>query len=492
MRRMIRAVAPSAILVVMAAGISNGQWTVNQENSLDNPPSTFMQYPTGGTNSKSPPAYYPYWTNYLDDLQKQGGYQSITGNYPNSVPITSYYPAGSEADYSGQGSAQPQMYSGPQDYSAAYSQGAAPQQPQYQSSAPQQYQGGYQQPAPTYQATQQGNYGSAGAVSSGQSSKSSKKRKSNAKQVTQDPYQQQGIQQSYGQQAYPQQDYQQQQAYQQQQGYQQQQQGAYPDQSQYQQQQAYQQQGAQQAQDPSQQGLTGDPLVQEAQRKAYERAVARQRAAELAAQQQAVAQELQQTQQMYMTAQKKLQEQEQRQRSLQQEYHKKAVSEAYDGLRNAQQKYYELVGVSGQGGRQEQPGQQQARTASQAPVQASQYPQQALGASQPGAQYPQPQSGYQQQPQAYGGGQGYQAGVQQPGYPSGVPGVPGGQQGAQSFSQAPTGQATPLHMQEQQQDSGGGFWGALKEIFAPSTPVLSPSQKSGAGQARGGRSIADF
>ncbi len=84
-------------------------------------------------------------------------------------------------------------------------------------------------------------------------------------------------------------------------------------------------------------------MVQQAQQKAYERAVARQRAAELSAQQQAAAQELQQASQSLEMAQSRMRDQEQKQKALQQEYHQKAVSEAYEGLKQAQQKYYDLM-----------------------------------------------------------------------------------------------------------------------------------------------------
>ena len=128
-------------------------------------------------------------------------------------------------------------------------------------------------------------------------------------------------------------------------------------------------------------------MVQAAQQKAYERAVARQRAAELAAQQQAATQELTQAQQQFDMAQQRVREQEVKQKALQAEYHKKAVGEAYDSLRVAQQRYYELMGVSGDSGRPTQSG-YQARAVPQGQGQ-----QQAL-------QYPQMAPGQQAQPQA--------------------------------------------------------------------------------------------
>jgi hypothetical protein len=199
--------------------------------------------------------------------------------------------------------------------------------------------------------------------------------------------------------------------------------------------------------------FSGDPMVREAQRQAYERAVARQRAAELAAQQQAALQELQQTQRMYEGAQRKLQEQEQRQRALQEEYHKKSVAEAYEALRMAQQKYYDLMGVSQETGGSAQQG-----------------PQQQAAAATPGAQYPQQQVQYPQQAQTYG------SAVQQPqGYPAGVMGAPQWQ----SPYGVPQGQPTPLHVTGQEQQSGGGgLWSALKEFLAPTNSVMRPQQST--------------
>jgi len=447
-----------------------GQWAEGPSYSSGYDDSSFLRAPTGNPDgTQQPPVYYP--NNYLDNLQQQGGYYAVTGNYPNSVPVTSYYPATSGEAPGGQ--PQSGMYYNPGDYYATQGQTGYQQQPQTY----QQPQQGYQQP---YQQTYQQPQAPSVTTESVAGKKSSKKRRVSAQQgasqsaASQPYYQQQSAdpqsayqqQQAYGQQ---QQAYgQQQQAYGRQQGYYDQQQAYGQQQQAYgQQQQAYGQQ--QQTQDGSQAGLSSDPTVQEAQKKAYERAVARQRAAELAAQQSAAAQELQQTQQMYMAAQQKLREQEERQRALQAEYQKKAVAEAYDGLRAAQERYYQLMGVSGEsgGGVPQQP--QQAR-AGQQPV-PQQYPQPAQASQQMPQQYPQPAP-----VQAYNQGAPRQGGVAYPVSPTTVQG------GGSPYSAAPPGQVTPLQVQEQaQQESGGGIWGTLKEIFAPSN-VAQPTQRpSGVG-----------
>jgi hypothetical protein len=198
--------------------------------------------------------------------------------------------------------------------------------------------------------------------------------------------------------------------------------------------------------------------------------VARQRAAELAARQQAALQELQQTQQMYEQAQRKLQEQEQRQKALQEEYHQKAVADAYESLRRAQQKYYELMGVTGESGQAVQPQQQASVAGMQYQQQAPQYPQQAPQYPQQAPQYPQQARQYPQQAPGYG-----------PATPQQVPqvqGYPSAGSAPYSYPVAP-GQAVPLHIQGQQPEStGSGFWAALKEFFAPSTPIVKPTQST--------------
>ncbi|MGC8658841.1 MAG: hypothetical protein ACP5U1_07180 [Desulfomonilaceae bacterium] len=402
--------------------------------SYDYNTSSLMQAPSdAGQNPQMPQAYYPYWTNYLDNLQREGGYYSYTGNY-GSTPVTSYYPANPSSNAtSPQVTNQSGMYYNPQDYySATQQQGyyqQAPQASPYQS---------YQAPSSStpHQAAVHGK-------------KSSKKHRAAAEptQTQQPTY--------YGQ---PQTGYYTQQAgAPQQQAY-----GQYPN---YQQQQAY----GQYQQQPSTQGTESafgsDPSVQAAQQRAYERAAAREKAAELAAQQQQAMEELQKTQQMYVAAQQKLREQEQKQRELQSEYHKKAVKEAYDSLRVAQQKYYELMGVSGENAAQGQasvPAQQQAA--------APQYPQPAPAA--------QPQTYPQSVPTANYGSPAPQA---QPSYPgsAGVNTATAPPTGAPSAY--PPGQATPLQIQPQQQSqqesSSGGFWGVIKEIFSPPTTGPVPNQR---------------
>lgn len=478
-------VALAATLMVDPAA---GQWSDAQDNSAGYGTSSLFQSPTGSLDGNTPPVYYPEWQNYLDNLQRSGGYEAVTGNYPNSIPITSYYPSSSSGQtYSPPSSVQAGVYSSPGsgEQSAGYGQGA-PQAQTYQAPGYQAYQAS---PYQSYQAPPAANQQAAGAS---QSPKSSKKRRvSSGQQPAQAAPQQAYYQQQSG---YQQQPYQNPQAYQQQSGYQQQ---PYQNPQAYQQQpnqqqpygqqpypqQANEQQAYGQAQDPSASPYSSDPIVQDAQRKAYERAVARQRAAELAAQQQVAAQELQQTQQMYLTAQQKLQEQEQRQRALQEEYHKKAVGEAYEQLRTAQQKYYDLMGVSGEAGRGGQGG-QEARVVSNAPGQSMQYPQAAQGPAQP-MQYPQQAASGPAQPMQYP-----QAGPQSPvygggqGYPVPAGPAPGGmgQQAAGQYSLTPPSQATPIHVQgAPQQQSGGGLWSALREMFSPSTPVVSPSQRTGFG-----------
>jgi len=440
MRKKFRVLISAALTlaVVVAPGVS--QWAQAQAN-YDYNSSTLMQPSSGGQEAQMPQAYYPYWTNYLDNLQRSGGYYSVTGNY-GSTPVTSYYPANPSSDAtSPQVTNQSGMYYNPQDYYGANQQQGYQQAPQaspYQS---------YQPPAANVQAP----------VTHGK--KSSKKQRSGAvsRQAQQQDY--------YGQQQpgyYPQQPDAQQQAYGQQ----------YPNYPQ--QQQAYGQQGGQYQQQQQAVGQESpnaygaDPSVQAAQQRAYERAVARQKAAELAAQQQAATQELQQTQQMYVAAQQKLREQEQKQRELQSEYHKKAVGEAYESLRTAQQRYYDLMGVSGENARQAQPGQATVAGQPTLPQQPVQYPQaataqQAYPQSMPAASYNNP------------------AAVQQPSYPTAA-GVNTGAAPMAAPSAYPPGQATPLQIQPQQQaaqqESSSGLWSTLKEIFSPPTTGPVPNQRS--------------
>lgn len=378
-----------------------------------------------------PQAYHPYWHNYLDNMQREGGYYAVTGNY-GGTPITSYYPSSSSSTAMSPQTTQSNMYYNPNEYYGAQQQGY---QQNYQ--APQQ---AYQAPQQYYQPPQA--YQQAPAESSPKQSKKKKSTAQAAQQQQQSNYPQQNY--GYAQQQYPQQAYGQQQYQQQQQAY-----GQYPQ---------------QQAAEDGSAGLTSDPSVLAAQQKAYDRAVARQRAAELAAQQQAAMQELQQTQALYASAQQKLKEQEVRQRQLQEEYHKKAVGEAYEGLRTAQQRYYELMGVSGESGtgpaRQAQP-----QIASQSPAQSLQYP----------AQQP-----YQQQPMAVSQPQTVPAGAYPQGYAPQPQGYP--QTANPGLTVTPPGSVTPLRIQSQQeqaqQQESGGLWATLKEIFSPPTTAPIPNQRS--------------
>lgn len=441
--------------------------------------SSLMQDPTAQTYGMMPPGgYYPEWTNYLDQLQREGGYYSVTGNYPGSAPVTSYYPAGQAPQMQGQASGQAAgMYSSPDYYSSSGQQ--AYQQPQ-QAYGQQAYsqpvypQQGYQQPPTQQSYAYQGPPAAGQTGASGQQSATgkSKKRKLTATQrgtaaQTYEQPQQQAYPQTYPQQGYQQQAYQQPGAYPQaypqgyqqqpyQQGYQQPQQAygqqAYPQQGQ----QAYGQQGypqqGQQAYGQQAGPEQEDPVLQQARMSAYERAVARQRAAELAAQQQAAIQELQQTRQQYDAAQARLQEQEDRQRAFQEEYRRKAAQEAYEQLRAAQQRYYDLVGVSGESGRPDAraasagPSRGGYAPPSQAPVQAQQY----------GAQPAPYQQGYPTPPQSVG----MQEAPQQGGFAS---------------TPQAAGQVTPLQIQ-QPQSQGGGLWSTLKEIFAPPTTGGPPAR----------------
>lgn len=431
MRKNMRVLETGSLVFALLIAPWVSQWAQAQGYSYDNNASTLMQSGAAAQNTQMPQAYYPYWTNYLENLQREGGYYSVTGNYGNSAPVTSYYPANPSSDaMSPQVTSQSGMYYNPQDYYGAYQQQAYQQPSQgaaYQS---------YQQPSTQYAQPQQ----------PAQTKRSSKKQKQETvTQQAQTPgygtQQQQTYypqQQAYGQQAYGQQGYGQQ-AYGQP-GYGQ-----------------YQQQPETQEASPA---YSADPSVQAAQQKAYERAIARQRAAELAAQQAAAAQELQQTQQMYMAAQQKLREQEQKQKELQNEYHKKAVGEAYENLRESQRRYYDLMGVAADNARQ------MSQQAALAPQQQYQPPA-ASGLQQPS--YPQgvPAANYGA-PQAYGQ-QGYQA-------------SPGINTGATQMAPSayPPGQATPIQIQPQQQaqqESSGGIWSTLKEIFSPPTTAPVANQR---------------
>ena len=437
MRKNIRVLISGAFVLALLSAPCLSPWVEAQGQDYNT--SSLMQSGAEGQNSQMPQAYYPYWNNYLDNLQREGGYYSVTGNYGNSNPVTSYYPANPSSDaMSPQVTSQSGMYYNPQDY-----YGASQQQ-------------GYQQPnqAASYQSNQ--NPVQYAQPQPAQTKRTSKRQKQTAvtQQVQQPAYASQQPpayypqQQGYGQQAYGQQ-----------QGYSQ-----YP-------------QPAAETQDTAP-AYSADPSVQAAQQKAYDRAIARQRAAELAAQQAAASQELQQTQQMYMAAQQKLREQEQKQKELQNEYHKKSVSEAYENLRESQRRYYDLMGVAAENARQSQVS-QQAALAPQPPMpQAQQYQPQLAAPSQPS--YPQgvPAANYAN------------PGVQ-PGYPA----SPGLNTGASQMAPSayPPGQSTPIQIQPQQQaqqESSGGLWSTLKEIFSPPTTGPVANQRS-MWENKNGRGIAE-
>ena len=102
-----------SLAFVLAPGVC--QWAQGQAGYEYNT-SSLMQSPSDGQNGQMPQAYYPYWTNYLDNLQRDGGYYSVTGNY-GSTPVTSYYPANpSNNATSPQVTSQSGMYDNSQDY----------------------------------------------------------------------------------------------------------------------------------------------------------------------------------------------------------------------------------------------------------------------------------------------------------------------------------------------------------------------------------------
>jgi hypothetical protein len=165
-------------------------------------------------------------------------------------------------------------------------------------------------------------------------------------------------------------------------------------------------------------------------------------------------QEVQQAQQMYESAQVKLREQEEKQLALQREFRRKATNDAYESLRAAQKRYYDLMGVSEQSGRPPQEN----------------YP----------TQYPRPAV----QPPAY-----------QPGAPTGAQAAYGPPAGPNTGTVPPAAtmapqqvrptQATPLYAQQQtaqqapqQQQSSGGLWSTLKSIFSGPT-YMSPGRQRG-------------
>lgn len=312
--------------------------------------------------------YYPYWNNYLDNLQQEGGYQAVHGNYPNSAPVTSYYPSAQDSRATTPQAAQPQMYSN-SGYYSNYGQA----QPGYGAQAAQYGAYGAQQ---AQQA--QPNYGAAPAPQRAPQSNSPLQASTNTGQANpgqanqgpvEDPVptpqeiaaEQQrflylsgrNAEQDAVSAAMAQAEAQaraQGQAYGAQYGAQPGQQASAAPQGYPSGQQAYMNNAAATNQAADDLAFSADPNVRRAQEEARLRAEARRKAAEQAAQQQAAMQELQQAQTLYEQAQARLQEEEQKQKALQAEFHRRAVSDAYDSLRMAQQRYYDLMGVEGEAG----------------------------------------------------------------------------------------------------------------------------------------------
>ncbi len=430
----IPAIGVLALLLITAPATAQYQGMGNAQGGYGN--SSLLEPSSGGPDPTQPPVYYPEWHNYLDQMQQHGGYYAVTGAYGNSGPVTSYYPASSEGRAAQtRPSNMSNMYYDASEYYQAY--GANQGQAQAAAQYPQQYQ--QQQ----YQQQQQAQAGPrqdaqpqaqpAADQANAQAYASSYEQPYASRQQAYQQYQQQpGGQQAYGQ---PQQ-YQQQPA---------------PGQQQYYQQQPQQQPVAEESQAGS--PAVSDPIVQEARQRAYDRAVARQRAAELAAQQQAALQEMEQARSLYEQTQQKVAEQQARQQQFQQEYHRKQVQQAYDSLKEAQERYYMLQGVDGQSGAGYSPppgGMENPASAS-----AYQYEQQpAAPPASPGQPAGPAQQGQQYAPQ----GQQYAQQGQQ--YPAAAPSGP--------MAAPPQGQVTPLYAQQQaqaQENEGGGFWSTLKEIF---------------------------
>ena len=142
-RRSIVFISTALGLMLMVAP-AVGQWSPRETGPAGYEGSTLMETPSGGVDPNQPPIYYPYWSNYLDKMQQEGGYYSVTGNYPGSAPVTSYYPS---SQYSGAtspqtGPGQSNIYYNPSEYYS--NQGAAayqtPQAQAYQVPQVQTYQ----------------------------------------------------------------------------------------------------------------------------------------------------------------------------------------------------------------------------------------------------------------------------------------------------------------------------------------------------------------
>ena len=75
----------TALGVLLLAVSAPAQWSTGGGNYSGDSSSTLFQTPTGSFDGTSPPVYYPYWHNYLDNMQREGGYQTVTGNYGGSA-----------------------------------------------------------------------------------------------------------------------------------------------------------------------------------------------------------------------------------------------------------------------------------------------------------------------------------------------------------------------------------------------------------------------
>src|SRR5512139_2621247 len=113
MRRRLVVLTGTILGVLLMVAAAPGQWPA--ESSYDQ--STLFETPSGSFDKSLPPVYHPYWHNYLDNLQREGGYYSVTGNYAGSAPITSYYPANpSSSGATSPQTTQSSIYYNPSEY----------------------------------------------------------------------------------------------------------------------------------------------------------------------------------------------------------------------------------------------------------------------------------------------------------------------------------------------------------------------------------------
>ncbi len=131
MGRKLTVLTGTILGVLLMVASAPGQWSAGGADQ-----SSLLETPSGGFEANQPPVYYPYWHNYLDNMQRQGGYYSVTGNYSGSAPVTSYYPASPAGDATSSQTTQSNMYYNPSEYQSV--QGSQPyaaspiQQPAYQ------------------------------------------------------------------------------------------------------------------------------------------------------------------------------------------------------------------------------------------------------------------------------------------------------------------------------------------------------------------------